>query len=290
MSNQKPNPHKQELLQSISDRVRMLINQEEEVAEFLRLYPHVPNQEKEENRKIVLQQVQALEKFFGLIFPFIKSNKSHISKVTDQNKITACYFLFGKISHSFRALFLLAREGFSYEALELIRGIHESLDLIHLFLEEDENSSILKRWFSGEIVDNSAARDAADKFVNKDQSIIGEQIPLKEARAHFYRVLSLYTHISYGALLESYDVYNRDFDFEKNAGFYHMKMSVLPFVQSMLESMIIALKHFYLSVRDEIMFRKLDLILRESSPHKYQSEPDEDTKKGILEVFEKFRK
>jgi hypothetical protein len=290
MSEQKPNPHKQELLQSISDRARMFINQEEEVAAFLKLHPHVPNQEKEENKKIVLQQVQALEKLFGVIFPFIKSIRLHISKVTDQNKITACYFLFGKISHSFHALFLLAREGFSYEAVELIRGIQESLDLIHLFLEEDENSSILKRWFSGEIVDNSIARDAADKFVNKDQSIIGVQIPLKDARAHMYRVLSLYTHISYGALLESYDIYNRDFDFEKIAGFYYMKISGLPFAESMLESTIIALKHLYISVGDETMFEKLDLILRESSPHKYQSEAVENTKKRILEVFEKFRK
>src|SRR6266496_1927025 len=90
-----------------------------------------------------------------------------------------------------------------------------------LFLGEEENSSILKKWFSGDIVENRDARDAADKFVNQDLSIIGAQIAFKEAKAHMYRILSLYTHNTYAALLDSYDVYHKDFDFGKISGFHY---------------------------------------------------------------------
>jgi len=137
------------------------------VEDILRSNPDYPKQEKEENRKAVLHQVPEMESFFELIFPHIKYIRSYVSKVTDQNRVTACYLLFGKVSQSFRALFLLARDGFSYEAVELIRGIQESLDLIHLFLSEEENSPNLKTWFSGDIVENCIARKSKEEFFNQ---------------------------------------------------------------------------------------------------------------------------
>jgi hypothetical protein len=174
--------------------------------------------------------------------------------------------------------------------MELIRSIKESLDLIHLFLGEEENSSTLKKWFSGDIVENRYARDAADKFVNRDPSIIGAQIAFKEAKAHMYRILSFYTHNTYTALLDSYDVYNKDFDFEKISGYDYVREGVLPFVHSTMEETIIALKHFYLVAKDETVYNKLDSILRESSPQHFQKEPDEETKKRLLKIFEQFRR
>jgi hypothetical protein len=94
-----------------------------------------------------------VEGFFDLIFLFITNIRSYISKVTDQDRVTACYFLFGKTSQSFRAIFLLAREAYFYEVMEILRGIRESLDLVHLFLDEEENSPNLKKWFLGEIIE-----------------------------------------------------------------------------------------------------------------------------------------
>lgn len=125
MSDQPLNSSKQEIHKKTADHLRHIISKERIVEEMLRLNPDHPNQEKEENRKAVLQQVSELENFFELIFPHIKHIRSYVSKVTDQNRVTACYFLFGKVSQSFRALFVLAREGFSYEAVELSRGIQE---------------------------------------------------------------------------------------------------------------------------------------------------------------------
>jgi hypothetical protein len=54
---------------------------------------------------------------------------------------------FGKTVQSFRAIFLLAREGYSYEVMEPLRGIRESLDLVHLFLDEGDDTPNLK-WFA----------------------------------------------------------------------------------------------------------------------------------------------
>jgi hypothetical protein len=129
--------------------------------------------------------------------------------------------------------------------MEILRGIRESLDLVHLFLDEEDNGSNLKKWFLGEIIENNIARTAHDKFLNQESPDIESQIPYKEAPAHIYRLYSLYSHISYSALLDSFDVYNRDFDFERIAAFHYMNKSALSLVRGVLESTIIALKHFY---------------------------------------------
>jgi hypothetical protein len=215
MSEQPRKSPKQEILETTANRVKQYVEQEKAVERMLTRFPHLPDQEKEENRKAVLQKVQELEGFFDLILPFITNIRSYILKVTDQNRATACYFLCGKVSHSFRAIFLLAREGYSYEVMETLRGIRESLDLVHLFLDGEDDSPHLKKWFSGEIIENSIARAAHDKFLNQEAPDIESQIPYKEAQAHIYRLYSLYSHISYAALLDSFDAYNRDFDFQK---------------------------------------------------------------------------
>jgi hypothetical protein len=165
--------------------VKQYIEQEKAVEKTLRWVPNLPNQEKEDNGRSVLQKVQKLEGFFDLIFPFITNIRSYISKVTDQDRVTACYFLFGKTSQSFRAIFLLAREGYSYEVMEILRGIRESLDLVHLFLDEEENSPNLKKWFSGEIIENSIARASHDKFLNQEAPDIESQIPTRKHKLIF---------------------------------------------------------------------------------------------------------
>ena len=162
--------------------------------------------------------------------------------------------------------------------MKLVRGVRESLDLIHLFLTEEENGSILKKWFLGEIVDNNIARAAQDKFLNQEATGIGSQIPFKEAQAHIYRLLSLYSHISYSALLDSFDVYNRSFDFQRVAGFYYISTSALPHVQTMLESTLLALKHFYGVIGDQTIYGELDTILRQLSPRIRDIKSEEEIK------------
>jgi hypothetical protein len=213
---------------------------------------------------------------------------SYISKVTDQDRVTACYFLFGKTSQSFRAIFLLAREGYSYEVMEILRGIRESLDLVHLFLDEEENSPNLKKWFSGEIIENSIARASHDKFLNQEAPDIESQIPYKEAQAHIYRLYSLYSHISYGALLDSFDVYNRDFDFQRIAAFHYLNKTALSLVQGTLETAIIALKHFYRVAGDPKAYSELNTILGQLSPRFLSKDYEERVKKQTASMRERF--
>jgi hypothetical protein len=72
--------------------------------------------------------------------------------------------------------------------MEILRGIRKSLDLIHLFLDEEDDSPNLKKWFSGEIIENSIARAAHDKFLNQESPDIESQISYKEAQAHNYKL------------------------------------------------------------------------------------------------------
>jgi hypothetical protein len=172
--------------------------------------------------------------------------------------------------------------------MEILRGITESLSLVHLFLDEEENSSNLKKWFSGQIIDNSIARAAHDKFVNQQAPDIELQIPFKEVQAHIYRLLSHYSHISYGALLDSFDVYNRDFDFQKIAGFHYLNKSGLSFVRGIMESAVIALKHFYHVAGNPTAYAELNTILAQLSPRFLSKEYEERVKQQISSMRERF--
>jgi hypothetical protein len=202
--------------------------------------------------------------------------------------VTACYFIFGKTSQSLRAIFLIARDGHSYEVMEILRGITESLSLVHLFLDEEEDSSNLKKWFSGQIIDNGIARAAHDKFLNQQAPDTESQIPFKEVQAHIYRLLSHYSHISYGALLDSFDVYNRDFNFQKIAGFHYLNKSGLLFVRGIMESAVIALKHFYRMAGDMATYGQLHAVLVQLTPRMLNDGYNEQIQKQVSSMRERF--
>ena len=279
---------KQEIFEFIASCIRHYSQQEHEVEQMLKLYPNFPAQEKEGNRQAVLLQLEELQRFFGLIFPIITRIKSYVPKITDQNRMSACYLLFGKTVQSFQAIFLLAQEGFAYEVMEILRGIKESLGLIHLFLEEKENNPTLKKWFKGEIITNSAARDAQDRFVNQHAKALGLKIPFKEGQAHIYTLFSMYSHISYGALLESYDAYSRDFDFQRFAGFHRMNHTALLQTRIMLESTILALKHFYSVAGDVTTYQQLTGILEKLSPRMVVHDYEQQVRKNVATLKERF--
>lgn len=172
--------------------------------------------------------------------------------------------------------------------MEILKGITESLSLVHLFLDEEENSSNLKKWFSGQIIENSVARAAHDKFLNQESPDIESQIPFKEMQAHIYRLLSHYSHLSYGALLDSFDVYDRDFDFQKSAGFHYLNKSALSFVRGIMESTVIVLKHFYRIAGDATIYGKLNAILVQLAPRMLNPTYEEQVKKQISSMRERF--
>jgi hypothetical protein len=57
MSDQPSKSPKQVVFETTADRVKQLIEQEKQMERMRRLHPNWPNQEREENRKSVLQKV-----------------------------------------------------------------------------------------------------------------------------------------------------------------------------------------------------------------------------------------
>lgn len=263
------NPIKSMLTESLRERLEKYRSQKEQLRAYLKADPSGPAREIEANRQVIAGRIEELEKVFGEISPHIRKMRGRIGEMTDQTNMVACYFLFGKIAQGMRAIFLLARGGFHYEIMEIVRSNREALDLAILFLREPTDSTALKKWFDGEIVENEKAREAMAAFVKDFNQKSGTNLPIEDMKAGIYGGLSKYTHVSYGALLDSYNVYADDFDFEQSAGFHYVKTSSLPYVRGELEGLLLGLKHFYLTTEDEASYRDVDNILRTFAPRLY---------------------
>jgi hypothetical protein len=136
------------------------------------------------------------------------------------------------------------------------------LDLITLFLLEGDTSTTLEKWFAGDIIANERARQAIDKFFSQS---LEEALPVKEGKAGIYGGLSHYTHLAYPAMLDLIDVFERDFDFQRTAGFHYTREGSLPYARTEMEATIIALKHLYKYAGDETAYAELDQIREDSA-------------------------
>jgi hypothetical protein len=234
----------------------LLRRQEGEIKTILKYDPELPQRELELDRVAILRQISELREILDACRPYVRQIKLFVPKISDETVEAASYLLFCVAVQHFEAIFLLAAEGQSIPAGELTRTIGEALDLIVLFAVEGQNSSHLKKWFNGEIVENRKARDSAHRFMNEGRK---DPLPVAELKARIYAGLSKYSHMSYAALLESIDVYERDFDWRRCAGFHYTNSGTLPFALEMLRSLITTLKQFYLS-RDLDVIPALDRI------------------------------
>ena len=93
------------------------------------------------------------------------------------------------------AIYLLARAGFHYEAMELIRSNAEALDLIILFLQEPPDNPLMKKWFEGEIVPNSKARAAFEAFYANLDPAQSIALPIRLMKSDIYTAF-LHTRMS----------------------------------------------------------------------------------------------
>ena len=282
------NPLKKQARLSTSERIKQYKDQQEKVADFLAKNPNSPYEQKEADKIFVLHNVEVLQNCFGELFPYLRQIRSHIQNVTDQNKITAAYILLGKVSQGLLAIFELAKNGFHYEVMEIVRSSNEALDLAFYFLENEDTNSDLAKWFEGQIVGNETARKQYQKYADDtsgDQEKSYKKMPFDDVKAGIYGVLSGYTHVSYGSLLDSFDVYNQDFDFDQIAGYHYVASSSLPHVKLLVESTIIELKHFYSKFGDKETYLKLDAILKRISPDiSDQKNIDELTNKVLKQM------
>lgn len=277
---QNKNVFKEELKELTATRVKQYANQEKMVDFYIRNNPDMPNQQKGEDSREIANRVAELEKIWQEVVPFIKKIKNYVKKITDQNQTTACYLLFGKIFNSWDAVFLLLKNGFHYESMELIRSIGEANDLVSLFLLEKDDVS-LRKWFDGEIVGNAKSREAIQNFMEEEA-----QVPFQTMKAGVYSALSKYTHISYVAILDSVDVFNKDFDFNKIAGFHYVVNSSSPYARGGILATINSLKHFYGTIKDSKSYEELSAIQKRFYPEM----TSEKTRNLITEIINKFKK
>ncbi|MBF0553608.1 MAG: hypothetical protein HQK96_03520 [Nitrospirae bacterium] len=104
--------------------------------------PDEPYKQREKDKIHITVEVEKLERVFNEISQYIRKIREHIEIVLDQNKLTASYFLFGKIFQTWQALFILMRGGFNYEVMELLRSIKESANLIAYFMRGNDETLI----------------------------------------------------------------------------------------------------------------------------------------------------
>ena len=248
--------------QQLQERVKKYRENSASVADSLKRDPERPARENQANRERVIAELQVLAELWHEVMPFIRRIKTLAGDILEPSRSSACYFLFGKFSNGMKALFVLAHHGFHYEAMEIVRSNREALDLIQLFLQEPPDSPLLKKWFEGDIIDNTKAREAFADAIAAIARANNITINPKELKSDIYSTLSRYSHVSYSALLDAYDVYRQDFDFERDAGYHYVLNSSLGYVREEIRSATLALKMFYLSIKDGDSFRDIGAVVR----------------------------
>ena len=225
--------YEKEIKDNIIKRIKQYTEQEEEVKKFLTTSPNYPTEQQEQDKIYTNIYVdQHLNTFLLELLPYIKNLRFHVKKLTDQNKITAIYLLLGQTYKTLETNLVIIKMGFYYQCMDLIRLTLETSDLVMLFTNIEDENPLLKKWFQGEIVKNKNSRIKFEELINNKNIDIKEEMNIQKAKTSIYHMLSGYSHASYGALLDLFDVYTQDFDFNQNAGFYHIKMTALSYVKS----------------------------------------------------------
>lgn len=255
----KPNPTKQDVKESFKERIEKYRTQRKELRKFLEDHPDEPERKKEFDQHKVGMMIDDLQGFYDEIIPHARYAKKHVPDVLGQDRLSAAYLLIGKSLQGMSASLLLARKGFNYQVMELTRSGRESMDLASKFLASKNDDRDVKNWFAGKVIGNSLSRDSLHEFVN--DSGLGDDLPVASMKAGIYGGLSNYTHSTYMALLDSYDVFKDDFDFDLQAGLHLVAETAAPYLLTELAGVAITLKHFFIEVGDQSAFDAVDEIL-----------------------------
>jgi hypothetical protein len=278
---------REERTKALLDRVLKYRRQRDTLRAYVERDPTIPIREKQSNSEQLLVQVQKLADMWNEVLPHIRKIRPLIDDVLGHNRLVACYLLFGKVSQGVAASFLLLKNGFQYEVIEIIRSNREALDLIRLFIPEPEGSAQVKRWFAGEIVKNARAREVADRQLREFAEMTKVTQSLEGVQDGIYSGLSHYSHVSYGAILDLYDVYHQDVDFEQIAGHHYALKASLPYVRTEIHSVLIVLKAFYLSLGDRESYLRVDALLRKYAPTYYDEKARKKRDAAFAKGFEK---
>ena len=161
---------------------------------------------------------------------------------------------------SLKSVAILARQGYSYQTVEIIRSSMESLSLAALFLE-DGQENLMKQWFGGKIVGNKKTREVLNAVVNNVNQASGDEpLPFKEALSDIYSIYSFYTHSGYSALFDYIDMFKEDFDFEQSAQFHYNRENI-HLIDNLYVNILLELKNYYIHAKDEESLIKVEALL-----------------------------
>ena len=246
---------------------------------FAKIFPALPFFEQKRDKLLIECRLKKLEKIFFKITPYIKDIRSLIKDVDERTRICARYLLFWKVMRRWEVLFLLARDGRNQEMLELLRSLHENLDLIVLFTMDEEEEN-LKKWFEGEIIEAGKSRKQYGEFL-KIRPDTGEEFPAYDMKSFIYKLFSKYTHNTYPSVWDLVNPYTQEMD-EARIADYHWTRSNLDHLFIAMGTTIGHLKGFYTILvgdynkSDELA--KIDKLL-----------PDTSTKEEMEESIKKFK-
>ena len=235
-----------DIARSLSKRVQTYTSQRVSVQKRLSTDLTIPAREAQANRAVIVAEVAHLSELFETrVFPLVKQSRKHVPDILARDERAACYWLIGKVANNWRAVFLLAKEGMHYEVMECMRSIHESIWLSSYFIIG--NPSELAKWFNGEIVNPGKTRKHIHTWMNEEAKNLGQSqsMPIEEVLSGMYAVLSRYSHSSYAAMLDCYEAWHDDFDFDRMAAFHYLVTTGLPYMHSSLRSTVNGLIHFF---------------------------------------------
>ncbi len=193
----------------------------QQTSDYFKNFPENINLMGEQEKQRLLGELIILEKRFNLLIPYIKDTKNYISSITERTKFSACFLLFHKMLHTWEAVLILSRKGFYYEVMELSRSTSENADLAKTFILEDGDNFLINKWFNGEIVEHAKSRLSFEKVFNTND-FFQENFQVAKILSKIYRTMSQYTHGGYAPMLELVNVFTKDFDFDKTAGFHRL--------------------------------------------------------------------
>ena len=249
---------KDEVSDRIAEKIRLLKTRSGHKKLLADLF--FPSREKGKARRTAEQYADILDKKIKELESLIRSLRSHIDYIGDPDKYVASYLLIGKAYISLKAIAILVRGGYSFQIVELTRSSIESLSLSALFLEKGQEK-LVERWFHGEIIGNSTAREVLDRVVNEMNKTKGmDNVPMKDALSDIYSIYSSYTHSGYAALFDFIDPFKEDFDFEQYTQF-HYNRKYLHLIDNLYVNILLALKNFYIQVKDEENLTKVEQLL-----------------------------
>lgn len=207
-----------------------------------------------------------LREQYSELFPFVKKVKLHINDIIEETYVCAIYLLLCHVFDNWNSFFILAENGRSSAAGNVIRTIKEGIMQIELFSIDSlsEERTNLDKWFSGDIIRHVTGRRKVGEYF--DESLPFSEVNVKELSSQVYQIESQVSHNAYASILELVSPFTEDYDFDGYSG-YHRTLAWLRYASGSLEATNIVMKMVYLMViKDAESFKKINEILVRYSP------------------------